>query len=93
MSLIENYSHILTTLMTNISLSHIWVDHSKGTVCSSGGRISDRPWTCHPLLVSLALIPLSPLCSQHLSRLCVYQCVCLCSGVTLHTHKIPFDLI
>lgn len=35
--------------------------HSEGTVCSSGGIISDRPWTRRPLLVSLALILLSPL--------------------------------
>jgi len=32
------------------------VDHGKGTVCSSGGIISDRLWTRHTLLVSLALI-------------------------------------
>lgn len=53
------------------------MDHSKGTVCSSGGIISDRPRTCHTLLVSLALIPLSPLCSKHLFSLCVCKSVSL----------------
>lgn len=65
--------------------------HSEGTVCSSGGIISDRPWTRRPLLVSLALILLSPLLLQHSARLCV--CPVLAQELTLHSQKIPFDLM
>lgn len=74
-------------------LCRVSLDHSKGAVCSSGGIISDRLWTCHTLLVSLALIPLSPLCSEHLFRLCAFTQASQCMSMLNVSSKGLFCLI